>query len=382
MSEAPSSTPFSPRYGQDTLADLLPSVAASLGVSGERDVLGLPAAHQACVLLVDGLGESLLRRHAQAAPFLSSLARVGPRSGVLTTGFPSTTATSLALLGVGRPPGEHGLVGYTMAIPGSGRLLNALRWDPEVDPRRWQPHLTVFERAEAAGVAVTQVNSPRFAGSGLTTAALRGGRYVGVQNAAEQVSEVAAALRVGRRGLVYTYHADLDAAGHSAGVASGKWLDRLRGVDRLARRLAATLPARSALYVTGDHGMLDVPPDTRLDLAERPRLCEGLLLLGGEPRARHLYTRPGAAADVLAAWREAVGERAWTFSRDEAVALGLFGPKVADATLPRIGDVVVAARGQFAVVHTEAEPSEASVIGAHGSLTEVEREVPLLAALT
>jgi hypothetical protein len=97
-----------PAYGTGSLADLLPAVLASLEVPGERDVLGLAPTGRAVVLLVDGLGAALLRRHADAAPFLTSLT-----SRDLTAGFPSTTVTSLASFGTGLPPGEHGLPGYT-----------------------------------------------------------------------------------------------------------------------------------------------------------------------------------------------------------------------------------------------------------------------------
>ncbi len=49
-------------------------------------------------------------------------------------------------------------------------------------------------------------------------------------------------------------------------------------------------------------------------------------MLAGEPRARYVHAAPGAAADVLATWRETLGDRAWVVGRDEAVAAGVFGP--------------------------------------------------------
>jgi hypothetical protein len=100
-------------------------------------------------------------------------------------------------------------------------------------------------------------------------------------------------------------------------------------------------------------------------------------VLGGEARARHVYARPGAAADVLAAWRATLGDRAWTVSRAEAIEAGWFGP-VEPAMADRIGDVVAAARGPSAVVATEAEPRESRLIGMHGSLTAADQRVPLL----
>ncbi len=60
--------------------------------------------------------------------------------------------TSLGSLGTGLAPAVHGMLGYQVAIPGEGRLLNGLHWPKDVDPAAWQPQPTIFERAAAAGV--------------------------------------------------------------------------------------------------------------------------------------------------------------------------------------------------------------------------------------
>ena len=108
-----------------------------------------------------------------------------------------------------------------------------------------------------------------------------------------------------------------------------------------------------------------------------PELRSGLALLGGEPRARHLYARPGAAADLLATWRELLGDRTGVLSRDEAIKEGWFGP-VDTAMASRIGDVLAAPSGSLALVATQAEPRESRLVGMHGSLTPAEQLVPAL----
>jgi len=45
---------------------------------------------------------------------------------------------------------------------------------------------------------------------------------------------------------------------------------------------------------------------------------------------------------------------------------------------PRIGDVVAATVGSFAVVATREEPRESRLVGMHGSLTSADQLVPLL----
>lgn len=374
MTDEPTARPVLPNYGKGSLADLASSLLAALGVEREANPLRLPRAQRVCLLVVDGLGWELLRDHPAAAPFLSELALAGRP---LTAGFPATTVTSLASLGTGVPPGQHGLLGYQVAVPGRGMLLNGLRWSKEVDPVAWQPRPTVYERAAAAGISSRRIAGARLEKTGLSRAAMRGNGYRPADSLGGLAAQAAVALRESDRGLVTVYHPDLDGTGHAFGCRSDAWRYHLGHVDKLAEQLAAALPEHTAFYVTADHGMVDPPAEDRIDADTVPGMREGVALLGGEPRARHVYAEAGAAGDVLAAWREVLGERAWVLSRDEAIAAGWFGP-MDPALAERIGDVVAAPAGQWAVVATRAEPLESSLIGMHGSLTAAEQFVPLL----
>ena len=95
----------------------------------------------------------------------------------ITAGFPSTTVTSLGSICTGRPPGQHGILGYQVIIPGENRLLNGLRWDSRIDPGQWQPLPTIYERAAAAGIAAVHVAQGAFRGTGLTVATMRGADF-------------------------------------------------------------------------------------------------------------------------------------------------------------------------------------------------------------
>ncbi|MFF2652740.1 alkaline phosphatase family protein [Streptomyces sp. NPDC058045] len=377
-----SSAPL-PAYGSGSLADLLPTLAAGLGVPGfEARITELAPADRVCVFLVDGLGWEQLRAHPEEAPFLTSLLP-GSRGGTgrpLTTGYPSTTATSLASVGTGLPPGEHGLPGYTVRNPQSGELMNQLRWNPWTPPRSWQPHPTVFSRTAAAGVHTAQVSSPKFADTPLTQVALSGGGFHGRLSGEERMDLAARQLASADRALIYTYYAEVDGKGHRFGVDSDAWRGQLTYVDRLVERLADQLPPRSALYVTADHGMIDIPFDAehRIDFDEDWELRAGVALLGGEGRARHVYAVPGAAGDVLAVWREVLGEQFWVAGREEAIEAGWFGPRVDERVHGRLGDVIAAARDDVLIIASEREPKESAMVGNHGSLTPVEQLVPLL----
>ena len=317
-----------PAYGRGALSDLLPAVLAALGVAGRAGPAG-PGPDPPRLRLPGGRHGRPADRAQRRGRAVSWPAPCGP-SRDLTAGFPSTTAASIGSLGTGLPSGASGMLGYRVLVPGTSQMINLLRWDAPVDPVQWQPHETLFERAEREGIEVTQVTAPRFQDSGLTRSVLRGGAFSGAESLPNRV---AGALHIlddaadrDARALVYLYYADLDAAGHLNGVDSESWRQQLAVVDATVRELADRLPAGTALYVTADHGMVDIPADRRVDVDEDLELQVGVRLLGGEGRARHVYARPGAARDVLQIWREALEDVAVVRSRQEADLRGLVRP--------------------------------------------------------
>lgn len=386
MAPSAGDLPTLPRYGERSLAEVLPSALAALGVAGYRNALDLPQARGVCVLLIDGLGHQLLAQHRAWAPYLAALADA---RAPLTAGFPSTTATSIASLATGGPPGEHGIVGYTFRAGVGGPLMNALTWREQararpadlrdvVVPEDLQPRPTMLERAADAGISTTVAAPPIQADSGLTRAVLRGGRFTPARSAGDLAHRIVTALNAPEPALCYAYFGDLDLTGHARGPGSFAWLVQLRLVDEMVRMTAEQLPPQTSLVVVADHGMIELPTDNKIDYDRSPALQQGVAMLGGEVRARHVYAEPGAAADVLAAWREVLGERAWVRTRDEAINEGWFGPSVQPRVAERIGDVVAAMRGSYGVIRSVVEPVESRLIGHHGSLTPAEQLVPLI----
>lgn len=370
-----------PGYDQRALGALMPGAAAALGHDLGRPAVSLPAAERICVVVVDGLGHRMLLERPRASPFLSTL--MDPEQ-CLVAGAPSTTATSMASFGTGLPPGRHGLVGYEVMDPDRGELLNELRWHPDTDPLRWQPHPTVFQELAARGVPVTQIGNPEFYGSGLTEAALRGATFVGLTRLRDRVD--AAVDRLREPGLVYLYWADVDSVGHVHGWRSAQWRRTVRALDRELARLSRCLPSGTLLVITADHGMVDVPHAERLDLAAQPGLWSRFRVLGGEGRFAQLYCEPGTPADrvadlarQLADW---IGERAHVCTRAAAIDAGWFGP-VEDRVRPRLGEVIVAGREPFTLIDSRtARPHTLSLIGQHGSLTPDEQLVPFLRSVS
>jgi predicted AlkP superfamily pyrophosphatase or phosphodiesterase len=356
------------------LTDVVPNVLAALdGGSG-----WFPPARSAVVLVADGLGRANLSARAGHARWMTS--RLTKKSSARTV-FPSTTAAALTSLLTGVDAGTHGLVGYRVRIPGTDAAPNQLRgWETDgLDPHTWQRVQPIMARESAAGRPCFAITKPKFAGTGFTEATLRGTEFVGVDDLLERMS-VSAELAARHPGaLIYTYIPDLDAIGHARGWESDEWAAGLERVDAAVAALERDLPATAGAVLTADHGMVDVPAHRQVLLRSGDDLVDGVRVIAGEPRMLHLFAEPGAEGEVLTRWRESEESRSWVLSRSEAVEAGLFGATVDDEVLPRIGDVLVAARSAVAYYDDRlADKKAQGMIGQHGSLTDAERVVPLL----
>ena len=359
------------------LSQITPSIFSSLGLESAVDHLsvGQSPMGRELLFLIDGFGFDTLATYADAMPTMSRMFN----HGCIQTAFPSTTATSLATLTTGELPGAHGMLGYTVQVPRSGgRLLNALKWDERVDPENWQPIETLFQRAAAAGINVTHVAAKRYENSGFTRAVFRGAQYKGANLVADLISETKLALHKAPS-FVYLYVNDLDTAGHSDGVGSEKWIAALSMIDQMVSQLMKEVPKGTRIWVTSDHGMINVQEKIVIGL-DNP-LMQGVSVVAGEPRARHLYLdsdSPTARAETASLWQEYLQDKALVLTREQAISSNLFGSEVSADALDRMGEVIAIARGGLVLLDADRVEKEGAMVGHHGADSDIESQVGLL----
>jgi len=359
------------------LSQITPSIFSSLGLDSAVDHLGVgqsPMGRE-LLFLIDGFGYDTLATYADAMPTMSRMFK----HGLIATAFPSTTATSLATLTTGELPGAHGMLGYTVQVPRSGgRLLNALKWDERVDPENWQPVQTLFQRASSAGINVTHVAAKRYENSGFTRAVFRGANYRGANVVTDLISETKLALQKSPS-FVYLYVNDLDNAGHTDGVGSDKWLAALTMIDQMVSQLMKEVPKGTRIWVTSDHGMINVQDKIVIGLDNQ--LLQGVSVVAGEPRARHIYLESDSASariETAGIWQEFLGDKALVLTREQAISNNLFGDVVSDDALDRMGEVIAIARGGLVLLELQRAEKEGSMVGHHGGDSDTESQVGLL----
>ena len=227
--------------------------------------------------------------------------------GPITSVAPSTTATALTSIATGLTPGEHGVVGYRVAV--DHEVLNILRWTtPGGDARK---------RIEPAGVPAppgvlrpaAAASSPRPSSSARASAAPTSPTSASTATGCRPrcSSSCAGRCKAGEP-FVYAYYDGIDKVAHEYGL--GEHYDaELAGGRPPGGRLLALLPRDAALVITADHGQVDVG-DNIVDPAQR-RAGPRVVPVGRGPVP--LAARPARArADALLEAAQAHhGDTAW-----------------------------------------------------------------------
>ena len=358
--------PVLPDYTGGCISNIVPAL---LGFDAETPSW-LPSAaleaDQVVLLVLDGLGWEQLQERRHLAPTLASM--VG---GPITSVAPSTTATALTSIATGLTPGEHGVVGYRVAV--NDEVLNILRWSTasgdarrRIDPAQFQPQSAFVAQRPCI------VTKAEFATSGFSGAHLADVRFRGYRATSTLRVELRQALRAGEP-FVYAYYDAIDKVSHEYGLAE-HYDAELEATDRLVADILSDLPRNAALVVTADHGQVHVGDNTvhlHADVAAQ------VSFQSGEGRFRWLHARPGRTAALEEAARTHHADTAWVRTREQTVDEGWWGPTVTEAARSRLGDVALVAREPVSYVD-DADTGPYLLVGRHGSLTAAEMYVPLL----
>jgi hypothetical protein len=321
------------------------------------------------VLILDGLGVSMLERFGEAMPYLTT-AWLDANKPRVRSCFPSTTVTCLASFGRATSPAEHGLVGYSFrARVGSDETQIVRPTHLAADaPKLALGDAPTLADKKVAFIVAGQIRTPYLSREAFPRASqsrLVEGPHMGKR----------LARSVDHCDLAFFYLGIVDSAAHRHGLGSRPHLASLKRADEICSELVRDLERR-ILVITADHGMVDV--DRWLEL-ERFVPSRHLTGIGGEARAVHLYVRQGEVAAVRDSC--AVIPHATIIERTEMDASGVLDGPLDVAVADRLGDFVVTFEDPGMGVSWRGGPGERRARAQHGGLSEDELFVPFVRLL-
>lgn len=370
------------------LANRCPDVLAPLLDQKYRRVI---------LLIMDALGWNQIQSWVEDLP---SLRRMYERSRAvpITVTFPSTTTVALTAIYTGLTPVEHTITGHYVYMRELGAVMDVLRFSPSGDPRREVyaergvdvhelfPMYTIFESLKEAGLEGLSITRGIFTNTALGWLHHVGADVIGYLTGADMFVHLREALqRSSREGVIAVYWDVVDMLSHEYGPFSTSVRAAVDQIFYSLEReiLNALTPeerAETVLLITADHGQCDAHPDEAVLLGEEKRLNDLLMLPAtGQSRAAYVYANQGEK-DLLGEELQKFSDRFHIRDSQEALRSGLFGPpEHADRIRHRVGDFVTIGRGGAQLLGPEIARSQLSIKGRHGSLTENEMLVPLIA---
>ena len=350
-------------------------LSALLALDGNPNPLSLAPKQSYVVILVDGLGVANIKAAGGHAGFLNQKLA---NSKSLFSGFPTTTATSLASLATGKQSGEHAFIGYRVfdrKISKPINLLNDLGSD--LPPRKYQELQTISEQGIALGKRVVTVGPGEYEGSGFTQATMPASKYLPAK-VFEERFEIARSELAKPGTLIYLYIPELDQLAHRFGTSSQKWLNAIEELDSVLGGFAKTIPKSAGAILTADHGVIDVPRESHVYL-EQYESMQDLLMIGGDPRVGFAYFETDVDLILKRSSIEAeLGALVDVASVQELVEAGWYQPLSATA-MSLAPDLILLPKADRVIYHRDfAKPKSLEMIGQHGGMSKAEWEVPLL----
>ncbi len=385
-----------PDYHGGSIVNLMRSVERALdakpcaAATAYPELNALPAqalagARNIVMLVLDGLGYDYLTGPGAGGALHRHL------RARLTSVFPSTTATAVSSFLTGVGPQQHALTGWTAWLRELGSVAATLRFRPRhggelyskagVAPRSVYTAEPVFDRlaAKCHVVSPDKIIDSDYNVAHCGSAARR--PYKELPELFSAVAEIVAGDN--ERHFIHAYTYDLDAAAHESGSASKELQQKFRQIDAaFARLLDAIAGSGTTVIAVADHGFVDSPKASCVELDDHPELKQTLALpLCGERRVAYCYLRPGQerAFEHYVATR--LAHCASLYRSGELIDKGWFGlgqpnPRLAE----RVGDYTLVMKDEYTIKDWILGEKRFLTLGVHGGLSAAEMHVPLIVA--
>lgn len=396
-----------PRYQGESILNILPSIAGLFGLDGFQHTSLLPEIlkplqrepQNIILVLLDALAYHRLEAWMAEDKDLGwhQLKDQGV-SAPLTSICPSTTSAAITSYWTDSAAIEHGVLGYEMWLKEYGITANMIEHKPITyrgggglalagfDPTSFLPVQSISSRLSENGVDVHAFQHYAIINSGLSQMFMGEAVRHPVATAPDlwiSIQELLAS-EPSKKKYIWAYWGQLDGSSHLHGPDSERAQAEFNSFSsafntHFLNNLDPQLRKDTLVILTADHGQITTNPEAdQYDLKNHPKFTQMLHLLPtGENRLAYLHVKPGQIENVKDYIKNTWPEEFEVFETDQALKADLFGTgKVNPAVYDRLGDLIVAARGD-AFWWWAAKPNP--LIGRHGGFSPQEMVVPFLA---
>lgn len=333
----------------------------------QADALLGSAPRNVVLLLLDGLGETILTSHLPETAFLRR-----HHLGTLSSVFPPTTAAAATALETALFPSQSGWLGWSIF------------WPPLETNVALYPN-TTDDGAQAAPVHIgntflptRQITEIIRGTCGIPCFSVHADGDLPANGLSEILECIHTVCSLPGPHMIYGYFNEPDHLLHKTGCSSRQVSDYLAKANRQLEALWEVCPD-TLFLLTADHGFTDIE---RLCLEDYPELEATLIRRPSiEPRAMNLFVKPECHETFLRLWEEIIGDAYCLYSHGQVIKDGIFGPCPAHPLLDRmIGDYLAVAKTKLTLFPTRTYLQ--SMVAAHGGMTPQELTVPFISFKT
>jgi predicted AlkP superfamily pyrophosphatase or phosphodiesterase len=326
-------------------------------------------------LIADGLGYEYLKN---TNSFLKAkVARV------VTSVFPSSTASAITAIQNAEAPQQHALTGWFVHLKEFGAVSVPLKFSPRFGEASYE-NFGAKREMIFTGKSITKrmkkMSFTIYSSDIISKNKLKGRRrtlFYKKGNLNEMLKAVKKALACKGEKLIYAYTGIFDSACHHFGCRSPQALRAFQKIEKMIEKLSSE---DALIIVSADHGLIDTEDAKVINLNHHENLYSMLSLpLSGDGREVYCYVKASKAAAFEEYVKKYLSHACFIYKSEELVKKGFFGRGIPNKKLfDRIGDYTLICKENYVIIDTLLNQKLKVHKGNHGGLSREEMLVPVI----